>query len=62
MFKVFIQGEEFHEVEFARLNSLEDACALALSLHRSSNVKHIITVYNVDDNEVSIEFNRGDNV
>ena len=62
MFKVFIQGEEFHEVEFSRHSTLEDAIALALYLHRSSNVKHFITVYNVDDNKVSIEFNRGENV
>lgn len=60
MYKVIIEGEEFKEVEFSRHSTLEDAVALALYLHRTSNLEHVIKVYDVDNDNVSISFiNRG---
>lgn len=56
MFKVFIEGAEFKSVEFSQCNRLEDAVALALYLHRSSNVPHLIHVYDVDKDESKISF------
>lgn len=60
MYKVIIEGEEFKEVEFARCQSLDEAVALALGLHRSSNVEHVVKVYDVDHDNNAISFiNRG---
>lgn len=56
MFKVIIEGEEFKEVEFARCSALEESVAMALGLHRSSNVEHVIKVYDVDHDKNVISF------
>ena len=62
MYKVFFQTDEFNSIEFSRHVSLEDAVALALYLHRSSNVKHSITVFETEPLKNCITFERGENV
>lgn len=60
MYNVIIEGEEFNEVEFSHHQTLEEAVALALYLHRTSNVEHVVKVYDVDHDNITISFiNRG---
>lgn len=57
MYKVFFELNEAY-----RSPSIEDALAFALSLHRSSNVSHTISVYDPDKESSVITLKRGDNV
>lgn len=52
----------FESVEVYRSQSIEDALAFALSLHRSSNVKHDIRVYDPDKDDVCITLTSGGDV
>ena len=47
MFSVY-----FESSLVAKLPTLEDSVSLALALHRSSNVKHVVCLKNVDNSEV----------
>lgn len=57
MYKVFFESNEAY-----RSPSIEDALAFALSLHRSSNVSHTISVYDPEKESSVITLKRGDNV
>lgn len=47
MYKILFSG-----VTFATVKDIENACALALSVHRSSNVEHSVRVLDEKDLEV----------
>lgn len=53
MYKVF-----FEDLEIFTSSSLEDALALALSMHRASNISHKIYVYDPDKDQASIVLER----
>lgn len=53
MYKIF-----YNSNEFTRCKTLEDAVALALGMHNSSNVEHSIKVYCVNEDNCIIEFTR----
>lgn len=56
MYKVF-----YNDSEFARLRSIEDAIGLCLSLHRASNLRHTISVYDsVNDHDLLVLTNESD--
>lgn len=47
MYKILFSG-----TPFANVKDIENACALALSVHRSSNVEHSVRVLDEKDVEV----------
>lgn len=50
MYKVYFEGKPF-----ASVPDIENACALALSVHRSSNINHVVYVNHVvKDDEFNI--------
>lgn len=49
MFKVFYNSEEY-----CRKDTLVDAIELALAIHKFSNVKHCIEVYDVDADDTTL--------
>lgn len=53
MFKVF-----FNDVEVFNAQSLEDALALALNLHRLSQIEHTIGVFDVSDDKSVVSLKR----
>lgn len=56
MYKVF-----FKDVEVFHSSTIEDALAFALSLHRSSNVNHVIKVYNPKEDNCAVTLINGNN-
>lgn len=61
MYKIFFKNKDLDPfLEVARASSIEDALALAVGLHRSSNVPHFVTVENLQDDKEVVTLKRGE--
>lgn len=53
MYKVLFKNNPAESGAFVgSCRSIDEACSLALALHRSSNVPHFVTVFDVDEASV----------